>query len=111
MEQATASHIGSSSPDVKPEQEGVMSKTITVKMVVMHAYFAMICPVSLCFILPRFGDMAVMVGSASISSLLVLVLPERFRVRNGSLMAATCLVSAIWLGAAVVTALTLMAKI
>ena len=72
-----------------------MSETITVKKVVTHPYFAMICFLSLFFILPRYGGVAVMVGSASILSVLVAVLPEQFRSRSGSMMAATCLVAAM----------------
>ena len=88
-----------------------MSETITAKKVITHPYFAMICFISLCFILPRYGGIAVMVGSASILSVLVAVLPEQFRTRSGSMMAATCLVAALWVGAAVITALTLMGEI
>ena len=89
-----------------------MSETITVKKVVTHPYFAMICFLSLCFILPRYGGIiATIVGCASILSVLVAVLPEQFRSRRGSMVAATCLVAAMWVGAAVITALTLMGEI
>ena len=88
-----------------------MSGTITAKKVVTHPYFAMICFLSLFFILPRYGGIAIMVGCASILSVLVLVLPEQFRSRSGSIMAATCLVAALWVGAVVITALTLMGEI
>ena len=88
-----------------------MSGTITAKKVVTHPYFSMICVLSLFFILPRYGSMAVMVGCASILSAYVAVLPEHFRSRSGSMMAATCLVAAMWVAAAVITALTLMGEI
>jgi hypothetical protein len=88
-----------------------MSETITVKRVVTHPYFALICFVSLLFILPRYGGIAFTVGCAGMLSVLVAVLPEHFRSRSGSLMAATCLVVAMWMGAAVITALTLMGEI
>jgi hypothetical protein len=71
----------------------------------------MICFLSVCFILPRYGSIALMVGCASMFSVLVAVLPERFRSRSGSMMAATCLVAAMWVGAAVITALALMGEI
>ena len=88
-----------------------MSETITAKKVFTHPYFAMICVLSLFFILPRYGGIAVMVGCASIFSAYVAVLPEHFRSRSGSLLAATCLVAALWVAAAVITALTLMGQI
>ena len=84
-----------------------MSGTITAKRVVTHPWFPMICVLSLFFILPRYGSMAAMVGSASILSAYVAVLPERFRSRSGSMMTAACLVAGMWVATAVVTALTL----
>ena len=112
MEISTQGKFGATTPRVnKPRKEGVTSGTITAKKVVTHPYFSMICVVSLFFILPRYGSMAVMVGCASILSAYVAVLPEHFRSRSGSMMAATCLVAVMWLAAAVITALTLMGEI
>lgn len=88
-----------------------MSGTITAKKIVTDPYFSMICFLSVCFILPRYGGIAVMVACASILSALVAVSPEHFRSRSGSMMAATCLVAAMWVAAAVITALTLMGEI
>ncbi len=89
-----------------------MSGTITAKNVFTHPYFSMICFLSLLFILPRYGGIiAVMVGCASVLSAYVAVLPEQFRSRSGSMMTATCLVAAMWVGAAVITAMTLMGEI
>jgi hypothetical protein len=88
-----------------------MSGTITAKKVVTHPYFAMICFLSVCFILPRFSNIALMVGCASILSAYVAALPEQFRSRSGSMMTATCLVAAMWVGAVVITAMTLMGEI
>ncbi|MFO0808359.1 MAG: sigma factor [Gemmataceae bacterium] len=85
--------------------------TLTMKKVVTHPYFAVVCFVALCFILPRYGGVAVMVGSALVLSVLVAVLPEQFRIRSGSIRAAVCLVAATWAGAVVITALTLMGEI
>ncbi len=93
-------------------EEGVMSGTISVKKVVTPPCFPMICFLSLFFVLPRYGgSMAVMVGCASILSAYVAVLLEHFRSRNRSMMAATCLVAAMWVLAVVITALTLMGEI
>jgi len=88
-----------------------MSETITVKKVVTHPYFAMICFLCVCFILPRYSPIATLVVCASILSVLVAVLPEQFRSRSGSMMAANCLVAAMWVAAAVITALRLMEEI
>jgi hypothetical protein len=74
-------------PINKPREEGVMSGPITAKTVVTHPYFGMICFLSLTLFLPRYGGIAIMVGCASILSVLVLVLPEQFRSRSGSMMA------------------------
>jgi hypothetical protein len=88
-----------------------MSGTITAKKVVTSPYFSMICVLAVFFVLPRCGTIALMVGCASILSAYVAVLPEHFRSRSGSMMAATCLVAAMWVAAAVITALTLMGEI
>jgi hypothetical protein len=88
-----------------------MSEPITAKKVVTHPYFSMVYVLSLFFILPRYGTGAVMVGCASVLSAYVAVLPESFRSRSGSMMAAICLVAAMWVAAAFATALTLMGEI
>ncbi len=88
-----------------------MSGSITAKKVVTHPCFLLICVLSLFFILPRYGSWAVMVGCASILSAYVAELPEHFRSRSGSMMSATCLVAAMWVATAVITALTLMGQI
>ncbi len=88
-----------------------MSGTITAKKVITHPYFSMICFLSLLFILPRYGCIAVMVGCASVLSAYVAILPEQFRSRSGSVVTASCLVAAMWVGAAVITAMTLMGEI
>jgi hypothetical protein len=88
-----------------------MSGTITAKKVVIHPHFSMICFLSLFFVLPRYGSIAMVVGCASILSAYVAVLPESFRSRSGSMMTACCLVAAMWVAAAVITVLTLMGEI
>jgi hypothetical protein len=88
-----------------------MNETITLKKVVTHPYFSLFCFLSVTVILPRYGGIALMVGCASILSVFVVVLPEQFRSRSGSLMTATCLVAAMWVEAAVITALTLMGEV
>ncbi|MDB5389567.1 MAG: hypothetical protein JWM11_5213, partial [Planctomycetaceae bacterium] len=45
-----------------------MSGTITAQKIVNNPFFSMICFLSVCFILPRYGGIAVMVGCASILS-------------------------------------------
>jgi hypothetical protein len=93
-----------------------MSGTITAKRVVTNPYFSMKCALCILFVLPRFvppqyGSMALMVGCSSVLSAHVAVLPDSFRDRRGSLVTATCLVAAMWVTAAVVTALTLVGEI
>ena len=89
-----------------------MSRAITAKKVVTHPYFAMICYLSLIIVLPRYAGLAAtMVGCAGILSVYIAVLPEHFRSRNGSMMAASCLLATVWLATAVITALTLMGEI
>ncbi len=64
-----------------------MSETITAKQVATHPFWGMICFLSVCVILPRYGGgIAVMSANASILSVLVAVLPEQFRSRSGSMM-------------------------
>jgi hypothetical protein len=82
--------------------------TITPRKIVTHPYFSMVCALSVLFILPRYGSAAVMVGCAGMLSAYVMLLPDRFRSRSGSLTAAVCLVTAMWIAAAVIAALTLM---
>lgn len=88
-----------------------MSGAVTARKVVTHPFFALTCFLSVMVILPRYGSIALMVGSASILSVFVAVLPEQFRSRSGTHMAATCLVAAMWVGAAVITILVLMGEI
>ncbi len=79
----------------------------------LHSFvLLMICGiVSVFFILPRYGSIAVMVGCASILSKYVAVLPEHFRSRSGSMMTASWLVAYLWVAAAVIAVLTLMGEI
>ena len=72
-----------------------MSETITVKKVITHPFFATLCVLSLFFILPQYGSIAVMVGCASLLSVYVAVSPEHFRSRSGSMTAAICLIAAM----------------
>jgi hypothetical protein len=88
-----------------------MSGTITTKNVFTHPYFALGCFICVCFVLPRYGGITVMVGCASVLTALVAALPDSFRSRSGSMVAAKCLVAAMWVAAAVITALTLTGEI
>ena len=88
-----------------------MGETFTAKRVITHPYFAMVCILALFFVLPRYGAMAVMISCASLLTAYVSVSPEQFRSRNGSMTLATCLVTAMWVAAAFITALTLMGKV
>lgn len=84
-----------------------MNGTHIAKKIVTHPYFGMICVLAVWFILPRYGGIAMMVGNASLLSVYALILPELFHSRSGSMMATICLVATMWVGAAVVTVMTL----
>lgn len=88
-----------------------MSETFTAKKLLTHPYFALGVFLSVCFILPRYNGIAVMMGCAAILSAYVVVMPQSFRTSSGSLMTAFCLVAAMWLTAAVITVLTLTGQI
>ncbi|HYG34603.1 MAG TPA: hypothetical protein VEC99_07465 [Clostridia bacterium] len=88
-----------------------MQTSNSLKKIVAHPCFAVAAVLAMSFILPRFGTVAMMVGCATVVSVYVAALPESFRSRSGSLRMAVCLVAAMWLGAAVVTTLTLMGEI
>lgn len=84
-----------------------MHGTMTSRQVVTHPYFALICFLAVTLVLPQFGGMAVMVGCAGLLSMLVAVSPEQYRTRNGSLKTAMGLLAAMWLAAALITAMIL----
>jgi hypothetical protein len=88
-----------------------MGGAITARKIVSQPYFSLISVVSLFFILPQYGSVAMMVGSAGVLSAYVAGLPELFRSRSGSMKTATCLVAAMWAATAVIAALTLMGAI
>lgn len=88
-----------------------MSESITAKRVVTHPFFSMLAVLFLIFILPPYGSAAVTVGGAALLSAYVATMPESFRSRSGSMAPATCLVAALWVAAAIVTALTLMGEL
>ncbi|MGI9239298.1 MAG: hypothetical protein ACR2RV_00770 [Verrucomicrobiales bacterium] len=84
-----------------------MKTTPTLREIVGHPYFSLACILSVAFLLPQLGSVAVMVGCAAILSALVLAQPEAFRSRRGSMRPATYLVIAMWVAAGVVAALAL----
>jgi hypothetical protein len=82
-----------------------MNNTITLKKVVNHPLFGLVCFVALYFILPRYGAVA-MIGCAAVLSACVAANPERFRSRSGSLTTAVCFLTAMWVAAAVFSVLS-----
>jgi hypothetical protein len=68
--------------------------------------FAVFCIFLMAIVLPALGPAAIVAGGAAIMTAYVLVLPDSFRSRRGSLTLAICLVTAMWLAALVVTALS-----
>ncbi|MCA8986869.1 MAG: hypothetical protein KDA78_04475 [Planctomycetaceae bacterium] len=88
-----------------------MNTTFTLKKLVTHPYFSMFCVLTLLFILPQYGAMPMMFASAGILTACVAAVPEQFRTRNGSLTMAICLVTAMWVGAAIISVLSLLGEI
>ena len=89
-----------------------MSETITLKRFITHPNFSLVFFISVCCILPiYFGSAVTMLACASVMTAFVVVLPEQFRSRNGSMTIATCLVTAMWIAAVVLMAMTLMGQI
>jgi hypothetical protein len=74
----------------------------------VEGLFALSWVLFLWFILPRFGDFAVMVGCAVGFAAQVYLFPDRFRGRSGSLKLAFCLIGFLALAAAVVGVLSLI---
>lgn len=84
----------------------------TVKQFVTHPYFALACFLAVCVFLPRFAGASVNMACCSgLLTMYVLMMPESFRSRTGSLGTAMCLVAALWAATAVITVLTLMGQI
>ena len=74
-------------------------------------FFSALCVISLFLILPQYGGIALMGGSASILLACVAASPQSFRSRSGSLVTAFCLVAAMWVAAVFITVMTLMGEI
>lgn len=87
-----------------------MNKPLPFKKVVEHPFFGLACFVAILFVLPSYGLTAMMVGCALVLAAYVAVNPDRFRSRSGSPNVAVCLVTAIWMAAAVLICLSLMGK-
>ena len=73
----------------------------------------LVVTVATLFILPQYltspyDGMSMGFGSAAILTVFLYLYPESFRSRGGSLVPALCLVIALWLSAAVTTALSLI---
>jgi hypothetical protein len=89
-----------------------MTETITLKKCITHPIFSLAFFLSACYFLPFYcGSAVTIVASASVLSAYVSVSPELFRSRSGSMMTAICLVVAMWVGAAVIVAMTLIGEI
>ena len=84
-----------------------MQQHLTPRNTAEHPYFALIVSVGLLFVLPHFGGIAVMTAASSVLSFQVHQSPDRFRDRKGSLKTAKCLIAAMWIGTALITAMIL----
>ncbi|MCC6884434.1 MAG: hypothetical protein WBE58_15155 [Verrucomicrobiales bacterium] len=85
-----------------------MNKTLPLKKIVDHPYFGLVCFVAVCFVLPRYGLAATMLGCALVLTACVSGNSARFRSRSGSLTAAAFLVVVMWLATAILAWLTKM---
>jgi len=83
----------------------------TLKKLVDHPYFSLVCFLAICVFLPRLGATAMMIGSALVLSVCVSANPEHFRSRSGSLTPAVGLVTAIWVAAVVMAVLSLTGRL
>jgi len=90
------------------QDTGVVQENMSPRKIVSHPYFSMVCVLTVSFVLPRFGSAAVMAGCAGVLTAYVMLLPESFRGRSGSLTTAICLVTAMWIAAAVIATFTWM---
>jgi hypothetical protein len=88
-----------------------MNKPLPFKKVVEHPFFGLACFVAILFVLPHYGLEAMMIGSALVLAAYLAVNPDRFRSRSGSLTAAVCLVTVMWMAATVLIWLSLMGKL
>lgn len=85
-----------------------MNKPLPFKNVVEHPFLGFACFVAILFVLPRYGLAAMMLGCSLVLAAYVAVNPDRFRSRSGSLTAAVCLVTAMWMAATVLIWRSLM---
>ena len=89
-----------------------MSENIKLKQFITHPNFSLAFFLAVCYILPTYGGGAVtMIACASVLSAYISVMTEQFRSRSGSMKTAACLVLAMWIGAVVITAMTLIGEI
>lgn len=88
-----------------------MNKPLPFKQIVESPFFGLACFVAILFILPRYGLAAMMIGCALVLAAYVAAIPDRFRSRSGSLTAAVCLVTVMWMAATVLLWLSLMGKL
>jgi hypothetical protein len=88
-----------------------MNKPLPFKNVVEHPFFGLACFVTILFVLPSYGLTAMMIGCSLVLAAYVAAIPDRFRSRSGSLTAAVCLVTVMWMVAVVLVWLSLMGRI
>jgi hypothetical protein len=67
-----------------------------------------VCVITVLFILPQFGGVAMMIGAVIALAALVFLYPDRFRSRGGSLKAAIWLISSFAIAVAVAVAVSLL---
>jgi hypothetical protein len=86
-----------------------MTARLSLEKLLTNPYFALGFFLSMFFALPRCGGSVVMFFCAVLISAYVLVMPESFRSRSGSLVMARCLAGGMWIMWAIVVAIEFLA--
>ncbi len=83
-----------------------MQPVATARKLITTPHFALLCVISVLFLLPRVGPAAAMAGSAAVLSAYVWAAPDRFRDRRNSLKPALTLAAIMWILTALITIMT-----
>ncbi len=88
-----------------------MNKPLPLKNLVEHPFFGLACFVAILFVLPRYGAAAMMIGCTLVLAAYAAAIPDRFRSRSGSLTAAVCLLTVMWMAAVVLVWLSVTGRL
>jgi len=82
-----------------------MTTTPTLKKLLTNPVFSFGFVLAVIFVLPRYGSGVLMFSCAALISAYVLIMPDAFRSRSGSLLMARCLAGGMWILWAIVVAI------